>query len=263
MYLHEAPNRIARTSATSATPFHPGVNHAHAPTGRWADVQHDAGSRCKTLRDRAMRDPAGAPAIAKPLAVYCACSKFSPRNVARIVRNTLMSLLPLAQRHLDHYIDGKGATFHEDLEDVIRRDRKLRAKLASYVRKSSSGYFKVNQSDYEVKDFQFAFGAIDRLDFKVNRASGLVHVWFQDRYEWHPVGFGYSKFPDDARRPTNCVHAAMVELKNSGAKDYWMVGDAIVPLSLVLSTTPPEARSMGTESDYDRRVSVQPARRPL
>jgi hypothetical protein len=239
MYLHEAPGSTVRTGTTFLTHLHPGVNHAHAPTGRWADVQRDASARCRALRDRALRDPRHAPAVAEGIAVECTCANFSPRNVARIVRNTLMRLLPLAQRHLDHYIDGSGSTFHENLEDVIRRDHKVRAKLASHVRAHSSGHFKVNQSDFAVKDFQFAFGAIDRLDFEVNRAAGLVHVWFQDRYEWHPVGFGYSRLPNDSRRSSNCVHAAMVELKTSGAKDYWMVGDAVIPLSLVLGRAAP------------------------
>jgi hypothetical protein len=237
MYPHESDTLTAQRGTTFVTHFHPGVNHAHAPTGHWADVQRDAGSRCRALRDRALRDPLSAPAAAEAMAVECSCSNFSPRNVARIVRNTLMRLLPLAQKHFDHYIDGSGSTFHEDLEDVIRRDQKVRAKLASHVRAHSSGHFKLNQSDFAAKDFQFAFGAIDRLDFEVNRAAGVVHVWFQDRYEWHPVGFGYSKFPDDVRRSSNCVHAAMVELKSSGARDYWMVGDAVIPLSLVLGAT--------------------------
>ncbi len=239
MYLSEAPQPRVRTGTTFVTHLHPGVNHAHAPTGRWADVQRDAGSRCRALRDRVLKDPRNAVSAAEALAVECSCSQFSPREVAGIVRNTLMRLLPLAQRHLDHYIAGSGSTFHEDLEDVIRRDRKVRAKLAGHVRTSAVGHFKVNQSDFDVKDFQFAFGAIDRLDFEVNRAAGLVHIWFQDRYEWHPVGFGYHKFPDDARRSSNCVHAAMVELKSSGAKDFWMVGDTVIPLSLLHGGTAP------------------------
>jgi hypothetical protein len=264
MYLHEVPRVAARAGTTFVTRFHPGVNHAHAPTGRWVDVQSDAASRCQGLRDRAFKDPRHAPAIAEALAVECACSKLSPRNVARVVRNTLMRLLPLAQLHLDHYIDGHGATFNENLEDVIRRDRKVRAKLASHVRANSKGHFKVNQSDFDVKDFQFAFGAIDRLDFEVNRAAGLVHVWFQDRYEWHPVGFGYNKFPDDSRRSTNCVHAAMVELKNSGARDYWMQGDALIPLSVVLApAASPAPKVRNFESEYEHRVTLQPTRRPL
>jgi hypothetical protein len=150
-----------------------------------------------------------------------------------------MGVLPLARKHLDHYIDGSGADLEVNLADVIRRDRKVRAKLAAAVKSHGVGHFKVNQSDYAVKDFQFAFGAIDRLDYEVDRTRRIVHVWFKDRYEWHPVGFGYKLLPGDVRRPSNCVHAAMVELKRSGAKDYWMVGEARIPLAALSGKSGP------------------------
>jgi hypothetical protein len=155
-----------------------------------------------------------------------------------MVRNTIMMPLPLARKHLDHYVAGSGADLKVNLAEIIRRDGKVRAKLAKHIRTSRVGHFKVNQSDYSVKDFQFAIGAIDRLDYEVDPGRGVVHVWFKDRYEWHPVGFGYKLLPGDGRRSTNCVHAAMVELKRSGAKDYWMVGDARIPISVVLGKTP-------------------------
>jgi hypothetical protein len=48
----------------------------------------------------------------------------------------------------------------------------------------------------------------------------------------------------DAVRPTNCVHAALVELKSGGgAKDYWMKGEATVPLSVIRPA--PGARAGG------------------
>lgn len=34
-------------------------------------------------------------------------------------------------------------------------------------------------------------------------------------------------------RDTNCVHAALVELRSSGAADVWMKGEATVPLSVI------------------------------
>jgi hypothetical protein len=111
------------------------------------------------------------------------------------------------------------------------------------------------------------------LDYEVNRAAGTVHVWFQDRYEWHPVGFGYKRFPDDVRRGTNCVHAAMVEMKASGAKDYWMVGDAVVPLRLVMGTPAPPRPGPARRSprerpereglEYEVLTHVQPSRPAL
>jgi hypothetical protein len=262
MYLMEVPAGQAsrRTGTTSVTRFHPGVSHAHRPTGRWADVQRDSQARCQALQRRAASAPRGIPGIAEALAVECACANASPQWVARIVQNTIMSVLPLARRHLAHYLDGSGSPLTVDLEDVIRRDDKFRAKLAAHVRRATRGHFKVNQSDYGVKDFQFAFGAIDRLDFEVSPAAGLVHVWFQDRYEWHPVGFGYTSLPGDIRRPSNCVHAAMVELKSAGAKDYWMIGDAVVPLSLLSGASAPRRRNTGTTS---YRETVEEAERRL
>lgn len=232
MYLMEAPT--PRPTSRKATAFHPGVAHNHLPTGRWADVQRHSQARCRTLRNSALADPRRIPALAEATAFECACANLSPQRVTSVAAN-VMRLLPLAKRHLDHYLGGSGANLKVDLKDVITQDQKVRAKLAAHVKAHPVGHFKINQEDFTVKDFQFAFGAIDRLDYEVDRAAGTIHVWFQDRYEWHPVGFGYKHFPDDGPgRISNCVHAAMVEMKRSGAKDYWMIGDAVMPLRLVL-----------------------------
>jgi hypothetical protein len=72
------------------------------------------------------------------------------------------------------------------------------------------------------------------VDFSVDFSDDTVRVWFQDRYEFHPVYSGlYQKFPDDVVRDDNCVHAAAVEMKSQGATDYWMKGEAVVPLALI------------------------------
>jgi hypothetical protein len=99
-----------------------------------------------------------------------------------------------------------------------------------------TGHVEVTQQDYTDQDFRFAFGAIDRLDFKVDFDTKTIKVWFQDRYEWHPVGTGYELKPGDVARDTNCVHAAAVELKKDGARDYWMKGEATLPLDAINKT---------------------------
>jgi Domain of unknown function (DUF4157) len=246
LLLRQAPPAPRpRIGTTFVTRFHPGVAHDHKPTGRWADVQADAAKRCATATGQLKTefekgtslDPKKVAALSETIGIECACANLPPNLVAQTARNTVMLGLPLAQAHLDHYLDGSGSTIVEDLEDVLKRDAKVRNKLAGAIKRSKAGHIRIEQSDYAVRDFQFAFGAIDRLDFEVDRASGLAHVWFQDRYEWHPVGFGYTSKPGDIRRDTNCVHAAMVELKASGAKDYWMIGDVVVPLSLITGTS--------------------------
>ena len=60
-----------------------------------------------------------------------------------------------------------------------------------------------------------------------------VRVWFKDCYEWHPVYPFYDFQKGDGVRETNCLHPALVELKTSGAADFWMVGEGEVNLSLI------------------------------
>jgi hypothetical protein len=76
---------------------------------------------------------------------------------------------------------------------------------------------------HSVVSVPFAFGAIDCFNWQI-ASDGMVHVWLKDRYEWHP---------EDTSRPSNCVHIAVVELKSSGAADYWMEADALLPMSAI------------------------------
>jgi hypothetical protein len=239
----ERPNRpppAPRQARTFVTRFHPGVAHNHPPTGRWTAVQADAAKRCGQARAQLQAEiakgrrasPKRMADLSEVIGTECSCATLPPPAVLKTAQNTLMIRMPLARKHVDHYLTGGGANLQVDLEDVIRRDAGVRAKLRNAFRIASKGFVKINQKDYEVEDFRFAFGAIDRLDYDVDRAAGLVHVWFMDRYEWHPVGFGYKRLFGDERRVSNCAHAAAVELKSSGAADYWMIGDAVVPLAL-------------------------------
>lgn len=210
---------VMRQSATPSagasfapTVFTPGVEHNHLPTGRWADVQKDSTA---------------------PSATELVCRFHSPDEVVLLARDYEMSDKPLARAHLNHFLRGGGVDLPVNLEDVLRRDVGVQAVLAREMRTSPlRGSVKIEQNHYDVQDFQYAFGAIDVMEYEVNPSAGLVHVWFKDRYEFHPVGYGYTSLPGDSRRDTNCVHAAAVELKSSGAADYWMVGDAVVPQSL-------------------------------
>lgn len=203
--------------------YNPGINHAHAPSGRWSDIQ---------------RAPNSA------LHINAICSQFSPRRVVEIALLAEFRDKPIARAHLEWYLStGKGRDFFENanIERMLRGDGGVQRAIAARIppgRASGtmSGFLKIEQSDYQDQDLRFAFGAIDRLDFEVDFVAGALHAWFQDRYEWHPYYPGiYSAFPDDAARETNCVHAALVELKSAGAADFWMKGEATVPLSVVTS----------------------------
>jgi hypothetical protein len=193
--------------------------HDHKPSGRWADVQSNPKSGFKES---------------------LACENMSPASVIGAAIQFEFGDKRTALGHLNWYLwNGGGADYDENanLEVLLRTEPVVQARVRAHVRRGrSSGKiefsFPFQQSDYVSQDLRFAFGAIDRMDFEIDLAAGTVHAWFMDRYEWHPVYPFYSHFADDVVRPTNCVHAAMVEMKSSGASDYWMIGEATVPLSV-------------------------------
>jgi hypothetical protein len=165
-----------------------------------------------------------------------ACYLFSPRKVADLAMWREFSDKPTALRHLRWYLTGGGAEFNENanLDRFVRSSETFRRNFAAVRRFQTRGFMEVPQAFYGPgdRDFQFSFGAIDRMDYEIDQIAGTIHLWFKDRYEYHPVYPFYSHFPDDEVRSTNCVHAAMVELKDQGAADFWMVGEATFPMRL-------------------------------
>lgn len=214
--------------------FVPGVNHAHAPSGRYKDVQANPNSS---------------------FLLNIACPLRSPQGLVDLAKKIEFQDKPIALKHLDFYLtDGKGADFIEDanIKDWLTRDSGIKKRLKREIlpgrgrRPKGEGHFTFEQEEFAKdaagQDFRYAFGGIDRVDFEVDFSQDTVRVFFQDRYEWHPVYPFYSfvgptaQFPTsgDEARETNCLHAALVELKASGAADYWMKGQAEVSLTQIV-----------------------------
>ena len=201
------------------TSFHPGVRHDHAPSGKWSEVQDEPNSGFWANR---------------------VCGNATANQVVGVAIWKEFDDKPLALEHLNWYLGmGQGADFVEDdhIARMLRTDTGVAGQILRRLPSrwpasgTQAGAFKVEQDHYVSQDFRYAFGAIDRLDFEVDWSARTIHVWFQDRYEWHPVYPGlYKKHGDDEVRETNCVHAALVELKSGGAADYWMKGEATIPL---------------------------------
>jgi hypothetical protein len=239
------------------------VRHDHMPLGNWAAQQATYAARCRAQLgatagqaeswagqawDRLWRGqlpPDPRTIVRTPSArstIECACATLSPENVMRGTWYGRMARLPLARRHLDHYLGGHGADLNIDVLTVIFRDSGVRRKLrASIARGGMRGVTRLEQSDYAVEDFQFAFGAIDCVGWRAagtlaggsivplkrnwrTHPATVMEVSFLDRYEFHP----------EAPRVTQCVHAAAVEMKLQGAADYWQRGSAYVPLTYIL-----------------------------
>lgn len=217
-------------SVTTAAPtFHPGIAHRHAPCGRWDLIQKDPNSSFVINR----------------LAPSC-----KPFELVNWAIDEEFGDKPNGRKHLNWYLfAGGGKDFVEDalLDLALRQEvglrRYLKSELAAHKTTGIvTGHVEVDQSVYGPdfgQDVRFAWGALDRLDFEADYSAGTFHAWFQDFYEWHPVYPKlYTRFSDDEVRPTNAVHAALVELKTDGAADFWMKGEATVPLSAILSVPP-------------------------
>jgi hypothetical protein len=224
--------------------FNPGVKHDHTPCRKWEEILHhpnNSGGKDDSLKN----------ALDKACAVLAAAADapiplpHGPELLVVTARAILFVKRPLASKHLEFYLHGGGQDFVEDdnIKDWITRDSGIRNRLKREIfphraKPRMHGEFFFHQKEYAKdeagQDFRFAFGSIDKVDFEVDLADHLVRVWFKDRYEWHPF---YPKLyppkPGDAARDDNCVHAAMVEMQDQGAADYWMKGVAEVPLSLI------------------------------
>lgn len=219
------------------TNFTPGEAHNHQPLGVWDQIRRDAALLSLSTYQIATAET---PLIA----------------IEQYVADFGLAMRSRAQRHLEHYLYGRGEDLFVDFfESLVMRDDSFALVIAEALRQSDRGSVTIWQHNYAGsafgQDALFAIGAIDRLDYEARRDVGLVHVWFQDRYEWHPVGYGYESLPGDVRRSSNLIHAAAVECKlpDFGAADYWMMGDCVVPLSRFEGLLS-ESLDRGVENSY-------------
>jgi hypothetical protein len=227
---------IVRGRTKPVRVFIDGVEHNHPASGKWAVVSsnpRNAGSG---------DDEGGVNELGilngKVLGELCKRCP-NPNCVIEKVISLRFGSLPLAKKHIDLYLRGGGRDFNEDQNIAIwiRSDGGIRQALVRELdaiepkRGRQSGHFEFSTTAFEDTDFQFSFGSIDRIDFEFDFDLDECTIWFKDRYEWHPF------YPDiypskagDERRQTNCVHAAFVEMKQQGAADFWMRGEATVPI---------------------------------
>jgi hypothetical protein len=212
-------------------PIQPGVNHDHQPSGRWKDIQQDTQT--------------------EDLLTVMACKNLSPAGLASAAESIKLKDKPLALAHFLWWLrDGHGANFDEDanIETFLRTDTTVVGKFRGQLQGKSGRVFRrqrIEQEDYGVEDFQFAWGAIDFFDYLADFDAGTFQARFMDRYEWHPFYPGIYPPPpqspipqqNDLERPaSNCFHAGMVELKTPGSAvaDYWMIGDVKIDLKIIM-----------------------------
>jgi hypothetical protein len=243
--------RDERTRSRSPRPHTPPVptlggcrpaRHDHAPAAPWGVLQAGFQARCGSATRDVMgqaggivdallhgRAPRGVHLPDPRSSIDCVCANSSPRTAAVAAAARVGVAGPLALDFYTHFLDASGADRSIAVAEVIARDAGVRRVIRrSIARGGSSGTTRINQSDYSDSDFQFAFGAIDCVQWRALPPAGRrwrrddrtnIEVSMLDYYEFHPERQGVSQ----------CAHAACVELvARSQAKNFWMRGTGAV-----------------------------------
>ncbi len=227
---HGHGSASGRQSRPALGPCHP-VQDDLRPTAPWSTLQAGYRSRCGSTVGGAVDDilHGRMPHPDARSSVDCACAAGSPRAVAILAMARVLRAGPLAAQLFWHFLGGSGTEVVIDVADMISRDAGVREKIRhSIAHGGMSGTTRLNQSDYHDEDLQFAFGAIDCVQWIVQPPAGRrwrsdgrtrIEVKMLDYYEFHPARPGVSQ----------CAHAACVELVARGeAKNFWTRGSAVV-----------------------------------
>lgn len=181
-----------------------------------------------------------------------AANNASPETVSAAARLSLHGALggePTAIAHFDHYLSGKGGTVNDDkvLKDWVEGSRHTRGIIAKRIKEKRPPdnatvefNFEYNAKMYDDENIKDSFGTIDTLNVFADFIKGTVELWFEDSYEWHPTYSQYtqpSKCPNTnatglVQRDTTFLHAAMVQMKKRGARDYLMRANATFPMKI-------------------------------
>ncbi len=231
----EAMNAASLTISVSqagGTKYTPTMTpHNHRPTGgRWNKLLEDIWQPTDTPEGQILDGMVKAGWSPEKMVMATIVAKFLTK--------------PVARAHLFWYLkDGQGKPFKEDDTIVkwINADPGIRKRIKRVITEARGrrgpryrSFFEVEKTDYadpDTNDFQFSYGHLDRVDIEIDWILDQVKIWFMDSYEWHPVAKGYYKqWPDDVARVNNVIHAALVEMKDKSAADYWMIGEAKFPI---------------------------------
>ncbi|MDB5070916.1 MAG: hypothetical protein JWM87_2027 [Candidatus Eremiobacteraeota bacterium] len=236
-----APARPATPHLGSCRP----VQDDLRPTAPWADLQRGYRRRCGAavadvtgqlgssiddlLHGRMPRTPHLPDARST---VDCACANLGPKEAAWAAAGALIIAGPLATRLYAHFLGASGTPMTIDVADMIARSAGVRAKILTAIgRGGRSGTTRLEQDDYGIRDLQFAYGAIDCVQWEAlppaagswrRNPATRIRVSMLDYYEFHPDRLGVSQ----------CAHAACVESVARGdARNFWTSGVAVVRLS--------------------------------
>jgi hypothetical protein len=158
-----------------------------------------------------------------------ACAYGSARQAALAATPVLAASGLLALRLYRHFLNGSGTPMTIDVADMIKRSAGVRKKICNSIgKKGMTGTTRLEQHDYGDRELQFAYGAIDCVQWTAvppakhswrSDPKAQIRIDILDYYEFHPGRQGVSQ----------CAHAACVQCVADGnAKNFWTSGVATV-----------------------------------
>jgi hypothetical protein len=138
---------------------------------------------------------------------------------------------PDALAHLEHYLEGSGAPYVEEVRRIFAEDPRFKESVEFWIADAGtpSGQLRDVYPSYSTGNWSNSFGGIDLIEYEILPANfsapdrtALVRVTIEDDYDWHP----------DEHRKGPCLHTGMEIMKAKGAKAFRQTGTAIVRLKV-------------------------------
>lgn len=178
-----------------------------------------------------------------------ACDAIPNHLAVLMVKAVFYSFYPLALKHLQHYLDGQGTDFQEDVPDLFRRNPRIAARVGRQISDSgtTSGQLigptpadaPIRQVDFDSEDWRYSIGNVDEIDYDYDTAAtngnAEVRISIKDPYQWQPA--------ED--RGTQCLHRAMQAEQANGAKEFMEVGEGTVLLLVGTAAAPANSDDVG------------------
>jgi hypothetical protein len=158
------------------------------------------------------------------------CGCFPPSWMVEIARWWLRDE-PDALAHLEHYLEGSGTPYVEDVQRIFAEDPHFKETMEVLIADKGPTHDELLDvyPSYSTGNWKNSFGGIDRIEYEIlpenfSSADGTVpvRVTIEDDYDWHP----------DEHRAGPCLHTGMEIMKGQGAKSYRQIGTAIVRLKV-------------------------------
>ena len=138
--------------------------------------------------------------------------------------------MPLASFFIKWFLKGTGTNITFNIDEVLDQDTKAKQLVLNNIKNKLaagdfSGKVRIEQSDWGIQNFHFAFGGLD-IVWQVNRAKTSIIFYVNNQYSFNII----------EARPSNSIYIeAARKVLDGKASDYYMVSLVKKPISWITS----------------------------